>query len=145
MFASRNRSESRAPSARSKAGITTPRIVPGRMVERMTTVCGRPFAAIAAPISSQTRSTAEVSRLPFLREGVPTQTRLRSVAATASAAEVVARRRPAATASSISSLTFFSMIGALPELTMATLAGWGSTPTTSCPSRARQAAETTPT
>ena len=111
----------------------------------MTTVCGRPFAMIAVPISSHTRSTAEVSRLPFRREGVPTQTRLSSLAATASAAEPVARSRPAPTASPISSLTLVSMIGALPELMIPTLAGWGSTPTTSCPSRARQAAETTPT
>ncbi len=79
------------------------------------------------------------------REGVPTQTSERSVAATASAADPVARRRPSRTAAANRSPIPSSMIGDSPRPTIATFNGFTSTPTTSWPSAARQAAVVVPT
>ena len=44
------------PEVRSSAGITTPSIVPGMIVLRMTTVWRAALSRIASPICSQTRS-----------------------------------------------------------------------------------------
>jgi hypothetical protein len=86
-----------------------------------------------------------VDRLPFGADGVPTQTSEIALQATASAASVVARRLPSRTARSTSSPIRSSTIGARPALIMSALTGLTSTPTTSCPIEARQAAETHPT
>ena len=145
MFATCSAGPSVWLAARSSVGMTRPRRVPGSTVERITTRCGAVAPRAAAPISSQTRATAARSRLPLRREGVPTQTRLSSAAATAARASVVARRRPSATVAAISSPTRASTIGLLAAVTSATFSGLRSTPTTACPSRARQAADTIPT
>jgi hypothetical protein len=76
---------------------------------------------------------------------VPTQTSDTSEAATAPAASVVARRRPAPTISPISSPTPASTIGLLPSLMIPTFVALTSTPVTSWPSRAKHAADTQPT
>src|SRR4051794_3330391 len=68
-----------------------------------------------------------------------------SVAATASLADVVARSFLPATASAITASRPGSTNGDLPSFTMATLSALTSTPITSWPSRARQAAITAPT
>ncbi len=79
------------PEAPSSAGMTTSRIVPGRMVERMTTVWRDRLRRFnAAPICWQTRSIAVVSRRPLRRLGVPTQTSERSASPTAASASPIA-------------------------------------------------------
>src|SRR4029079_7978175 len=83
--------------------------------------------------------------LPCCGPGVPTQISESSVSRIASAVLVVARRRPFAVVSRISSSSPFSTIGLRPSLRLATLAGATSTPTTLCPSAANDAAETLPT
>ena len=82
---------------------------------------------------------------PLGRLGVPTQTSARSVYRIAAATSVVADRRPAAIWRPIISPTPFSMTGVVPALTRSTLSRSLSTPITSWPSSARQAAETVPT
>jgi hypothetical protein len=140
-----NSAPARLPEYFSSVGITTSRMVPGSMVLRMT-ITGAPWwPASVRPISSQTRRMYLRSMPPFGRLGVPTHTRLRSVWRTASASPVVARSRPAATCSAMMVPMSFSMIGDLPALMRSTLVRSGSTPITSCPSRARQAADTAPT
>ena len=81
------------PEARSSAGMTTPSIVPGSTVLRITTVCHRSIVLSVAPISVHTRSMYCRSMLPFDRLGVPTQMREIVDDRTASATSVVARRR----------------------------------------------------
>jgi hypothetical protein len=115
------------------------------MVERTTTVYRRPRPASALPTCSATRARWSVERLPLRADGVPTQTIARSVPAIASAGSVVARRRPSRTTSSISSPMRSSRTGVRPAATMATFSGFTSTPTTSWPRAAKQAAETAPT
>ena len=68
--------------------------------------------------------------LPFRRLGVPTQISDRSVSRTASAVLAVARSRPLARFSWMSSSSPFSTIGLRPSLRLATLSGLTSTPTT---------------
>src|SRR5262245_42987596 len=92
-----------------------------------------------------TSSTCEVSRLPFGRLGVPTQTSESSDQEIACSTSEVADRRPASTASRISSSTPGSTIGLRPATICAFLSALTSTPSTSCPNRARQAAQTVPT
>ena len=133
------------PEERSSAGITTPSIVPGRTVLRITTVCHRSIVFSVAPISVHTRSMYCRSMLPFGRLGVPTQIREIVDERTASATSVVARSRPAATISATSSAIPSSRIVLFPALSMLTLATLTSTPTTSWPCLAKHAAETQPT
>ncbi len=117
----------RRPDASSRMGTSSSAQVPGSMVERKTTTCpGRS----ARPICSATRSRKVVDRLPLGADGVPTQTSDSSVAATASAASVVARSAPRAVVSAISSPMRSSTMGACSPLMRSTLAGLTSTPTT---------------
>ena len=125
--------------------MTSDRIVPGRMVERMTTRCGLSSRRSTAPICWHTRSSMSVLRLPFGRDGVPTQISEMSLSATASSADVVARSRPAATASAIISGNRASMTGERPWFIRSTFTCCVSAPTTRAPVAARHAAETLPT
>src|SRR5438128_3079550 len=94
---------------------------------------------------SPVRTTASTSSCPLLRPGVPTQMSDMSDAATASSLDVVARRRPAPTTSASSSASPGSTTGGVAALTIATFSALMSTPTTSWPAFARQAAVTDPT
>ena len=85
------------------------------------------------------------SWLPLAAEGVPTQTSEMSVASTASAASVVTRTWPLAATCCISSTMPSSTTGVLPAAMRSSLVRSMSTPTTSWPSRARQASDTAPT
>src|SRR5687768_15551274 len=120
-------------------------MLPGSRVLRTTTTCERSMEARAAPISLHEFLMYVRSRLPLRLPGVPTHTRERSELAIASAALVVARKRFAATPADISSSRCGSTIGLRPLLIISTLVGFTSTPITSWPSRAKQAAETEPT
>jgi hypothetical protein len=100
---------------------------------------------MARPISASTARTATMETLPSAALGVPTEMNDTSVAATAAATSVVARSRPAATASAIRPSIASSTMGERPALTRATLSGATSTATTSWPREARQALETAPT
>lgn len=133
------------PDASSRVGITTARIEPGSIVLRATTTWKSLFSLMAAPISWHTLRTCDRSRLPFSWDGVPTQISEISVFSTASRTSVVARSRPSLTVFEIISPMSFSMIGVVPWLIRSTLVRFGSTPTTVCPSVARQPAETAPT
>src|SRR5262245_49055668 len=133
------------PDAASSAGMRQPCVVPGSTVLRMTTTWYEVFARSASPICWQALVKYVRSRLPFLRLGVPTHTSDRSVAATASAGSTVARKRLARTASRSRLGRPGSTIGLRPSLIARTLSASTSTPTTSCPSLANDAAETLPT
>ena len=122
-----------------------PSTVPGSTVLRITTVCQRSIVLSVAPISVQTRSMYCRSRLPFGRLGVPTQMSETVDERTASATSVVARSRPEVTISATSSPMPTSRIVLFPALIMSTFAALTSTPTTSCPSFAKHAADTQPT
>ena len=95
--------------------------VPGKTVLRVTTISGRSRSAMDAPICWQTRSICSEDWLPFFADGVPTQSMMMSLWATASAKSVVARKRPAETTSSKTSLKPGSKNGASFWLTQATL------------------------
>jgi hypothetical protein len=82
---------------------------------------------------------------PLLLSGVPTQISARSVAAIASAADVVADNVPAPTTWVNTSPSPGSMIGDVPAFTIATLSALTSTPITRWPRAARQPAVTHPT
>ena len=79
-----------------------------------------------------------VSRLPFRRDGVPTQTRLSSDSATAAPPSVVAESLPAATSSLSSRSSPGSTTGARPAFTPSTLAAVMSTPITRWPRAAKR-------
>ena len=79
------------------------------------------------------------------RLGVPTQISDSSVVAIARAWSFVASSRPDSTASRISSSSPGSTIGLRPAEICAFFSSLTSTPTTSWPKRARQAAQTVPT
>ena len=114
-------------------------------VDRITTLCGPVLRATAAPMSRTTASIASIDVLPSAALGVPTAIIDTSVSATARAVSVVARSRPAATASAISSAISASTIGDRPAPSMATFSGATSTPSTSWPRLARHPPETAPT
>src|SRR6266545_4948434 len=143
--ATRTQPAASAPAALRSAGINRRSVVPGSTVLRSTTVYGLGPAPSARPISSPTRSMAAKSGCPLERDGVPTQIRARWLSATASAALVVARSRPFFTISAMSSPSPGSTSGDSPRPTAPTLSGFTSTPMTSWPARARQAAVTHPT
>ena len=104
-----------APAApRAMAGSSTFSVVPGTTVLRSTTVNGVRRARRARPICQPTRSTAVASGRPLTRLGVPTQISARSVAATASSTETVARSRFLETASASSSPNPSSTSGGAP-------------------------------
>src|SRR3989454_1594116 len=91
------------------------------------------------------RTTASTSSCPFARLGAPTQMTHTSDVVTASSLDVVARRRPAPTTLAGSSASPGSTTGGVAALTIATFSALMSTPTTSWPAFARQAAVTDPT
>ena len=67
------------PESSSRIGITISRIVPGKMVLRITTVWRADLFLSALPICSQMRRMYFKSRFPFAWLGVPTQTNDSSV------------------------------------------------------------------
>ena len=77
--------------------------------------------------------------------GVPTQIIATSECFTASSTHTVAFKRPLVTIASTRSARPGSITGDSPVLIIATLSGLTSTPNTSCPALARQAAVTDPT
>ena len=85
--------ETTGPLPARSAGMSRPAIVPGSTVLRSTTVKRPARPRRPRPICSPTRSIAEKSGWPFRCGGVPTQISARSVLATASSLEQVARRR----------------------------------------------------
>src|SRR5207245_2511407 len=91
------------------------------------------------------RSIASTSSCPLARPGVPTQSSATSDRSIAFPGSVVAPSRPAPTTSARSPPRPGSITGGEAALTSATLSGLASTPVTSCPARARQAAVTHPT
>ena len=96
-------------------------------------------------MSSHTRATYVRSRAPLGVLGVPTQISESAAASTASHGSVVARKRPLLTTSVTSSATPGSTTGLLPWLIMSTFRLLTSTPITSQPAFAKQAADTQPT
>ena len=66
-------SPARRPDSCSRIGASTLSAVPGRDVERRTTVCRAGWSRRPRPTVAATRSRASVERLPFSRDGVPTQ------------------------------------------------------------------------
>src|SRR5712691_3636594 len=119
--------------------------VPGRTVLRSTAVYEPVCARRAEAICSATRWTALTSSWPLARPGVPTQMSASSLLAIASLLDPVARSLPARTSVPISSSRPGSTTGDDPALIVSTFAGAASTPTTSWPALARQAALTEPT
>src|SRR5713226_6945949 len=145
LTATRSAGPSRRRVAASSGGSSTFSVVPGRTVLRSTTVKGRVRERSACPICSATRWTALTSSWPLMRAGVPTQMSASSVLEIASSLEVVARSLPSRTWAASSSSSPGSMTGEVPALTAATFSATESTPSTSWPALARQAALTEPT
>src|SRR5438132_3362997 len=123
----------------------TPATVPGSTVLRRTTVWGSTRPRNASPMVWPVRTTASTSSAPPARLGVPTQMSDNSEAATALSPDVVARRRRVPTTSASSSGSPGSITGERAAFTIETFSALTSTPITSCPAFARQAAVTQPT
>src|SRR5439155_14626950 len=98
-----------------------------------------------SPMRWPVLTTASTSSCPLVRLGVPTQMSDTSDAAIASSLEVVARRRFAPTTRPSSSASPGSTTGGVAVLILATFSALTSTPITSWPAFATQAAVTHPT
>ena len=136
----------RLPEARSRIGTSRSSQVPGSIVLRKTTVCRARLPAIAAPISSATRSRY-VSREAAVGRRRRPDAHQREVARADALlrARGHAQARPSPPPRAMSSPMRSSTTGAWPRRSMSTLSALTSTPMTSLPRSARHAAETQPT
>ena len=133
------------PAPARRAGTNTRSVVPGSTVLRTRRVYGSARSASPRPMSWPTRWRASTWSWPLAQPGVPTQMRPIVAFRRASGVEIVARKRRARTASATSASSPGSTTGDAPLLTMATFSSSMSTPVTSWPALARQAAVTDPT